>query len=163
MPDKIDELLPTAKEIQRQSALEAAEKAEQYARLQAAAEADGLRVLVAAEMEFVVFDAATGAVAGRGGPAYGLAPLLDHAGFIDDVHRSFDHAGLDIEQLHAEYGSGQIELSIAPAAPLQAADAAVLARILVCQAGRRHGLAVSFSPRPLAEGIGTGLSESVRR
>jgi glutamine synthetase len=125
-------------------------------RQQAAAEAEGLRVLAAAEMEFVVFDAATGAIAGRGGPAYGLAPLLDHAGFIDDVHRGFDHAGLAIEQLHAEYGSGQIELSIAPAAPLQAADATVLAHILVCQAGRRHGLAVSFSPRPLAEGIGNG-------
>ena len=38
MPDKIDDLLPTAKEIQRQTALQAAEKAEQYARLQAAAE-----------------------------------------------------------------------------------------------------------------------------
>ncbi len=38
MPNKIDDLLPTAKEIQRQTALEAAEKAEQYARLQAAAE-----------------------------------------------------------------------------------------------------------------------------
>ncbi|MFZ1969337.1 MAG: hypothetical protein WAU79_19840 [Bradyrhizobium sp.] len=35
MPANIDDLLPTAKEIQRQTALQAAEKAEQYARLQA--------------------------------------------------------------------------------------------------------------------------------
>jgi hypothetical protein len=40
MPQKIDDLLPTAKEIQRQTALQAAEKAEQYARLQAAAAAE---------------------------------------------------------------------------------------------------------------------------
>jgi hypothetical protein len=40
MPLKIDELLPTAKEIQRQAALADAEKAEQYAQKLAAAEAE---------------------------------------------------------------------------------------------------------------------------
>ena len=125
-------------------------------RQQAAAEADGLEILAATEIEFVAFDATGKSVAGRGGPAYGLAPLLEHAAFVDDVHRDFDHAGLAIEQLHAEYGPGQIELSVAPAAPLQAADANVLARVLLCRAGRRHGLRLSFSPRPFAAGVGNG-------
>ena len=40
MPDKIDELLPTAREIQKQAALQEAEKAEQYARRTAAAESE---------------------------------------------------------------------------------------------------------------------------
>ena len=40
MPVNIDELLPTAKEIQRQAALADAEKAEQYAQKLAAAEAE---------------------------------------------------------------------------------------------------------------------------
>jgi hypothetical protein len=40
MLEKIDDLLPTAKEIQRQAALQAAEKAEQYARLQATINAE---------------------------------------------------------------------------------------------------------------------------
>src|ERR1700742_2818126 len=40
MPVKIDELLPTAKEIQRRAALADAEKAEQYAQKLAAAEAE---------------------------------------------------------------------------------------------------------------------------
>jgi glutamine synthetase len=125
-------------------------------RQQAAAEAEGQEILAATEIEFVAFDAAGGSIAGRGGPAYGLTPLVEHAAFIDDVHRDFDQAGLAIEQLHAEYGSGQIELSVAPAPPLQAADANVLARILLCRAGRRHGLRLSFSPRPLAAGVGNG-------
>src|SRR2546425_1245435 len=125
-------------------------------RQQAAAEADGLEILAATEIEFVAFDATGKSAAGRGGPAYGLAPLLEHAAFVDDVHRDFDHAGLAIEQLHAEYGPGQIELSVAPAAPLQAADANVLARVLLCRAGRRHGLRLSFSPRPFAAGVGNG-------
>ena len=125
-------------------------------RQQAAAEGEGLEILAATEIEFVAFDAATESIAGRGGPAYGLAPLLEHAAFLEAVHRDFEQAGLAIEQLHAEYGSGQIELSVAPAAPVQAADANVLARILLCRAGRRHGLRLSFSPRPLATGVGNG-------
>jgi glutamine synthetase len=123
---------------------------------QAAAEADGLSILAAAEIELVLFDGSATSVAGSGGPAYGLRPLMEQGAFLDDVHRDFDDAGLAIEQLHAEYGSGQIELSIAPAGPLQAADANVLARILLCRAARRHGLAVSFSPKVFAEGIGNG-------
>jgi len=125
-------------------------------RQQAAAEADGLETLAATEIEFVAFDATGTRVAGRGGPAYGLAPLLEHAAFVDDLYRDFEHAGLSIEQLHAEYGPGQIELSVAPATPLQAADANVLARVLLCHAGRRHGLRLSFSPRPFAAGDGNG-------
>jgi glutamine synthetase len=125
-------------------------------REQAAAEAEGLDVLAATEIEFVAFDAADGSVAGRGGPAYGLAPLLEHSLFLDDVHRSLDRAGLVIEQVHAEYGTGQFEMSLAPLPPLQAADANVLTRILVCNAARRRGLRLSFSPRAFAEGIGNG-------
>jgi hypothetical protein len=40
MSEKIDDLLPTAKEIQRQAALKEAEKASEHARHQAAAEAE---------------------------------------------------------------------------------------------------------------------------
>ena len=40
MPEKIDDLIPTAKEIQKQAAIKEAEKAEQDARRLAAAEAE---------------------------------------------------------------------------------------------------------------------------
>jgi hypothetical protein len=40
MPDNIDDLLPTAKEIQRQAAVKKAEKADEYLRLKTAAEAE---------------------------------------------------------------------------------------------------------------------------
>ena len=45
MSGNIDDLLPTAKEIQRQAALQAAEKAEQYARLQAAVGAEKRKLI----------------------------------------------------------------------------------------------------------------------
>ena len=42
---KIDDLIPSAKEIQKQAALKEAEKAEQYAKRQAAAEAEKLALI----------------------------------------------------------------------------------------------------------------------
>src|ERR1700744_2533304 len=45
MPVNIDELLPTAKEIQRQAAIADAEKAEQYAQKLAAAEAEKRKLI----------------------------------------------------------------------------------------------------------------------
>jgi glutamine synthetase len=125
-------------------------------REQAAAEAEGLQVSAATEIEFVAFDGIDDAVAGRGGPAYGLAPLLEHASFVEEVHTAFARAGLVVEQFHAEYSSGQFEMSLAPAAPLQAADANVLARILLCDAARNNGLRISFSPRTFPTGVGNG-------
>ena len=45
MPEKIDELLPTAREIQKQAALQEAERAEQYARRTAAADAEKRKLI----------------------------------------------------------------------------------------------------------------------
>jgi glutamine synthetase len=124
-------------------------------RRQQAALADlGVSVRAAMEIEMTCFDAATGQVTGPGG--YGLRPLLEQEAFLDDVAESFGCAGLAIEQLHAEYGPGQFELSMAPMAPLHAADAAVLARQLLSTAALRQGIRVSFSPQPLPGGVGNG-------
>jgi len=125
-------------------------------RQQAAIEADGVDVLAATEIEFCAFSSDDQHVAGHGGPAYGLAPLLEQSAFVDDVHASFEHAGIGIEQFHAEYGPGQFEMSIAPQSPMRAADHNVAARILLCRSARRNGLRLSFSPRAFPEGVGNG-------
>lgn len=124
-------------------------------RCQQAAIADlGISVRAAIEIEMTCFDAATGEVVSPGG--YGLRPLLEQEALFDDVAASFEIAGLEMEQLHAEYGPGQFELSLAPMRPLLAADSVVLARQLLSAAGRRHGVRVSFSPQALIEGVGNG-------
>ena len=68
----------------------------------------------------------------------------------------FADAGVPIDQLHAEYGADQFEISLAPADPLLTADRTVLARILIGRAAARYGLGVSFSPVPFAGGAGNG-------
>jgi glutamine synthetase len=128
-------------------------------RQQEAAVAAGLEVLCAIEIECTLFDAAgvrLGGADGPPGPAYGMRVLQANAALFTELTRDLERAGLQLEQLHAEYGPGQLELSLAPASPMRAADDNVLARLLIAAAARRHGMTVSFSPMPVAGGAGNG-------
>ncbi|WP_125614433.1 glutamine synthetase [Specibacter cremeus] len=116
----------------------------------------GFRALVGHELEFVL-------VAPDGSPLettpwvpYGATGLFDRAGFLDDLLVSLDGAGIPPEQIHAEYGRNQFEFSLPPAGPVAAADAVVLARIVVGLAARAHGLRASFSPSPFPGVVGNG-------
>lgn len=114
----------------------------------------GLAARVGCELEMVLTPRH-----GPGWNAYGLGALLDVEAFVLDLLAAADRAGLPVEQVHAEYGDSQLEISIAPSDPLTAADHVVLARLLACRVGRRHDLAVSFSPLPFAGGAGNGAHQ----
>ncbi|MGD9526599.1 glutamine synthetase family protein [Pseudonocardia sp.] len=120
-------------------------------RAQAGLEERGIVARVGAELEFVVTERV-----GHPWNAYGLGPLLDLEAFVQELLAALAAAGLPVEQVHAEYGAGQLELSLPPADPLAAADGVVLARTLAGRVARRHDLAVSFSPLPFADGAGNG-------
>ncbi|MBO9579007.1 MAG: glutamine synthetase, partial [Microbacteriaceae bacterium] len=109
-------------------------------------ESDGFQALVGHEVEFVLLPLE----ASEPWNAYGLGAALSHSAFMRALLRRADTANLEIEQLHAEYGQGQFELSIAPKPPLEAADDLVLARVVVAMAARDAGLTASFSPLALA-------------
>lgn len=113
-----------------------------------------LDVLVGCELEMVLTPRS-----GQGWNAYGLGALLDVEPFVLDLLAAADRAGLPIEQIHAEYGDSQLELSIGPTDPLTAADHVVLARLLACRVARHHDVAVSFSPLPFAGGSGNGAHQ----
>jgi glutamine synthetase len=128
-------------------------------RQQEAALSAGLEVLCAIEIECTLFDSSgtrLGGVDELAGPAYGMRALQTNAALLTELTADLERAGLQLEQLHAEYGPGQLELSLAPASPLRAADDNVLARLLIAAAVRRHGMRVSFSPMPIAGGAGNG-------
>lgn len=116
----------------------------------------GLDALVGHELEFVLVEPSGDALPGSAWVPYGLTGLQDRAAFFADVLAAAEIAGLELTQLHAEYGPHQFELSLAPASPVAAADQVVLAKILVGRAARRHGLAVSFSPAPFPGSVGNG-------
>jgi glutamine synthetase len=68
-------------------------------------------------------------------------------------------AGLGIEQVHAEYGPHQLEVSLAPQTPVEAADSVILLKTLIGIIARAHGLATSFSPVPFAGAVGNGAHQ----
>ena len=108
--------------------------------------ADGYQALVGCELEF-------GLIPGDGsvkGPwqAYGLGAVMGDTerGFVRALVASAAAVGLPLEQVHAEYGRRQLEVSLGPADPVRAADNVVLARLLIGRAAEACGLRASFSP-----------------
>src|SRR6478735_7302702 len=116
----------------------------------------GLTARTGAELEFVLTRPDGSARAGNPWQGYGVRPMLDVADLLVDLTESLEHAGMPIEQLHAEYGADQFEISLPPADPVTTADRTILGRLLIGRAAAKHGFGVSFSPVPFADGAGTG-------
>ena len=112
---------------------------------------DGYQTLVGCELEFAL-------IPGDGsfeGPwqAYGLGALLGAAetDFVRALVAKAAAVGLPLEQIHAEYGRRQVEISLGATDPVRAADNVVLARLLVGRAAQACGLRASFSPLASAQ------------
>ncbi|MFE5839245.1 hypothetical protein [Arthrobacter sp. NPDC056493] len=109
--------------------------------------AAGLEVSAGFELEFTVFSGTQDApVLAHSGPGYGAAAFLQLEAWNLDVLASLVEAGVPVEQIHPEYGRGQVEIALAPRNPVQAVDDYLLARFIVARVSRRHGLLVSYAP-----------------
>ncbi len=128
-------------------------------RMESRLEEAGLRALVGHEIEFLLVDPAGNRLPGQVWAQYGLAGVLEYEGFVRDVMAALTAAGVAVEQFHPEYGVNQFEMSLAPTAPVAAADQLVLARIVTGRVARRHGMRVSFSPVPFAGSVGSGAHQ----
>ena len=118
----------------------------------------GLGARIGYEMEFGVYaDGGPDELEpAHRGPAYSPHALVGLDGFVADVLRDFAGNGLEIGQLHAEYGPAQLELSLAATDPVTAADRQLLARQTLRATAARHGLRLSFAPLPSTGSAGNG-------
>ncbi|MFD2093361.1 glutamine synthetase [Blastococcus deserti] len=117
----------------------------------------GIEARVGNELEFVLLDDAGRPLGARDGwPCYGAGVYSELSEFAADLCERLDAAGVPVEQIHAEYGLGQFEISLPPRAPVTAADDVLLARAVIGRTCRDHGLRVSFSPVPFPGGSGNG-------
>ena len=150
--------------------------------VQRAAEA-GLEIKAGYELEFFIGKAAGTAKPGENGtpaadeaevgeltpahdgPAYSPHALLAVDAFAATLLEHLAANGIEVGQLHAEYGLSQIEFSIEPCNPVKAADQQLLARQTIHAAAREHDLRASFAPLVTAAGVGNGwhLHTSVSR
>ncbi|MCE3554997.1 glutamine synthetase family protein [Pseudonocardia sp. RS11V-5] len=119
--------------------------------------AAGLTARSAFEVEWVVYrDGAHGPEPAATGPAYGMSRLVELSDYGVDLLRALAAEGVDVRQFHPEYSPSQFELSVAPEAPVAAADTVVLVRTTIRAVAARHGLAVSFAPSVADPGVGNG-------
>lgn len=128
-------------------------------RVEAALAEAGLEAAVGHEIEFLLVGPDGGRLPSTLWAQYGLAGVLEHEAFIRDVIGSATGAGIAIEQFHPEYGPNQFEISLSPQSPVAAADQLILMRLIIGRAARRHGLRISLSPAPFADGVGSGAHQ----
>lgn len=119
--------------------------------------AGGFTVKAAYEIEWVVSsgggDAFTPAVRG---PGYGMTRLIGLSDYCRDVISALVAEGVEVQQFHPEYAAGQLEISVAPESPVDAADTSVLVRSTIRAVGTSYGLRTSYSPKVAVPGVGNG-------
>ena len=131
-------------------------------RLFAAAMADraaerGLDLKMAFEVEwFVGRDEGDGTTPACAGPAYGMSRVVELSDYIRELLVVLDDQGVPVEQFHPEYAAGQLELSVATADPVGAADRLILVKETIRAVAQTHGLRVSFAPVVVAGQVGNG-------
>ena len=121
--------------------------------------AAGLTARVGHELEFVLVAPDGSALPHAAWTPYGLTALVDRSALIGETVDVATAAGLGIEQVHAEYGPHQLEVSLSPEAPVAAADSVILLKTVIGIVTRAHGLAASFSPVPFASTVGNGAHQ----
>lgn len=128
-------------------------------RVEAALAEAGIEAAVGHEIEFLLVGPDGGRLPSTLWAQYGLAGVLEHEAFVRDAIGSATGAGIAIEQFHPEYGANQFEISLAPQSPIAAADQLILMRLIIGRVARRHGLRISLSPAPFADGVGSGAHQ----
>lgn len=126
-------------------------------RQEARAESLGLTSLMGVELEFNLLAEDGSELHEPNWAGYGMRSLISKRQFLTDLTKTLEDAGVGTEQIHAEYGVNQYEVSLAPMSPVEMADTALLARILICLVASRHNMAASFSPLAFVGGAGNGM------
>lgn len=119
--------------------------------------ASGIGVQSAFEIEWVVSEGGGDEFTpGVTGPGYGMTRLVRASDYCRDLLTALADCGVQVEQFHPEYAAGQLELSVGPEAPVEAADTSVLVRTTIRAVGDAYGLRTSFSPKVAVPGVGNG-------
>jgi glutamine synthetase len=114
--------------------------------------AGGLRLIAGFEQEFVY----TGNQE-RPGDAYSLGAFRRQGAFGEVFVSALRAAGVTPDSFLPEYGNRQFEITVAPEAALTAADHAVITREMARATAHRLGHRASFTPMPVADGVGNGV------
>lgn len=133
--------------------------------------ADGLRPVVAAELEFYLIDTERGEDGAplppkspltgereRAGKVLSLAKLDEYRPVIDAIETACRAQDIPCSTVISEYGAGQFEVNLEHRHdPVKAADEACLLRRVVQAVARQFGMEATFLSKPFPDQAGSGL------
>ncbi|WP_020375387.1 glutamine synthetase family protein [Sulfobacillus thermosulfidooxidans] len=82
--------------------------------------------------------------------------MLISQDFIDDLAKSLEQQGIILEQYYPELAHGQHEISVRHRPVMEAASQQLYIRETIRAVAKRHGLQVSFAPKPWLDQAGNG-------
>ncbi len=118
-------------------------------------EAIGFQARVGVELELHLLNS-QGVPLTDGVQCYSLAKLGELDPVLERIFESLDGI-VEIEGANTEYGPGQVEVNIAHAPPLHAADDATRLKYCVRDLARRGGALATFMAKPFAERAGNSM------
>src|SRR5258708_498031 len=125
-------------------------------RLAEQAREQGLELRMSFEVEWAVGTEDDGRfVPACAGPAYGMTRVIELSDYGREVVEALERQGITVEQFHPEYAAGQLEVSVAAADPVSAADDSVLVRQTIRAVSAALGFRASFAPAVVAGAVGT--------
>jgi len=101
-----------------------------------------LEVTSAVEYEIRIWDPAGDPMSS--GISYSLNEVGNYDRFLDELVEAIDGLGIDLSAVHTEAGPGLLELNLAPARGLGAADGAALVKLAVKRVAATFGMRASF-------------------
>ena len=114
--------------------------------------ATGLSMIASFEHELQVIDAPWPAA-----HPFGVAALRRADPSRRGSMAALEDVGVEPELVFAEYGRDQLEVTVAPADALVAADRAVAMREIIRETARVAGLKASFAPKTAPNAVGNGV------
>lgn len=118
-------------------------------------EAIGFQARVGVELELHLLDS-QGVPLTDGLQCYSLAKLGELDPVLERIFEGLDGV-VELEGANTEYGPGQVEVNIAHASPLHAADDATRLKYCVRELARRGGALATFMAKPFAEYAGNSM------
>ncbi|KAF9457970.1 glutamine synthetase guanido kinase [Collybia nuda] len=83
------------------------------------------------------------------------------ANILTEIGDSLRASGIPLQLLHAEAAPGQYEVVTGPLSPLDAADTLIFTREIITHVAAKHGLHVTFAPRPFMNSTGSSTHAHV--
>jgi glutamine synthetase len=88
---------------------------------------------------------------------YATGPFADPRGFTDAIWAQAAACGFPIESMNTEYDSPQFEFTLTYDHALKAVDEIVLFRLMAREVAFKHGILLSFLPKPILAQGGSGV------